>query len=151
MENQSARPFWAAFFLTIWLIATAIGMLTVDYRCRTMISPADSAPAAFQFDSTADGEGMLYFRWFDTEGELILRPGERLRGLFGAMPVLIPRPLRAAALLDLIPETKKTEAKTSVFLFEYLSDIAGPEKADVGADQPGEGDVIDKEDRIEQQ
>lgn len=104
--NHRARPFWTAFFLTLCLLATAAALLTVDCRCRMTTSPTEKVPAAFSFDSAADGEGYLRFSWFDAEKELTLRPAGSFRELLRTIPALIPRPFRAAALL---PEFSPSE------------------------------------------
>ncbi|MBR6789698.1 MAG: hypothetical protein IKM31_02380 [Oscillospiraceae bacterium] len=114
--NHRARPFWAAFFLTVSLLATTAALLTVDCRCRMMTSPTEEVPAAFSFDSAADGEGYLRFSWFDAEKEIILRPAGSFRALLRTMPALIPRPFRAAALL---PEFSPAEVLADI-MRKYL-------------------------------
>ena len=99
MGNGRAGAFFTAFFLTLCFFMTSLALLTVDHRCRTAMTLCEENTADFCYESTADGEGMLSLRWFDVRTEIVFRPGEKLRELFGVLPVLIPRSLRAVALL----------------------------------------------------
>lgn len=97
---QRSRPFWIALFLTVCLFTAAIGMITVDYRCRMMTNPPKQEAAAFELDDLADGEGLLRLQWFESETEFHFQADEKLLELFEVLPALIPRPLRAAAVLE---------------------------------------------------
>ena len=99
MGNGRTGAFFTAFFLTFCILMTALALLTVDHRCRTAMTPAGEITADFCYDSMADGEGTLSLQWFDIRTEIVFRPGEKLQTLLRALPVLIPRPLRAMALL----------------------------------------------------
>lgn len=94
---QRTRAFWISMFLTLILFGVAAGLLTVDYRCRTAVSPAEGTAVSLQVTGLGTEKGKLTFRWFSSEINLSLCARKEVRELAGAIPILIPRSVRIAA------------------------------------------------------
>ena len=96
--RRDFRAFWLSFYLTMMLFITAAGLITVDYRCRMMVSPPEGEAAALPLDE-GDAGRRLTFRWFSQEGMLPLSLSESQQDFFEAFPALLP-PILRELLLD---------------------------------------------------